>query len=501
MAESSDNFDLKRLEELIAAKCNDALSAADHNELEILLSKSTKARAEYWDAMAFHSELEWQLAGKANCDDAIARILTEQNCVEKPLSKTRSARHLLAWGAALAACLVVALWGGSLLPRLDPDNSAEKLADSKDHSVKQAELVGRMKPLTEGSRWSYGQPGNVNREVVSRGDTISVDRGAVELRFANDTVAVLESPLVMQVISVDRVRVILGNIKVEVAKGAEGFAVETTSAEVIDLGTVFAVNVKDGNTDLVVYDGQVDLKLTGTELSNNEERVTKRFRAGEAVHVNDDGTLSRIVDVLRTRFDSGGEAQRQQVIVAVKDNYVREDFWSFYEIVPAGMDEDARAFADRPFHEWNGYEAEGMPSYLVGGDYVKTFNDDKVTEDLVIDVNLSQPATLYVLLDQRLIPPEWLLQSFENTGDIVGLDEAPYYPDNPDHITAGEPSVGAGQGVNRIFKIWKREVPNGGIVSLGPNGRRADDPQEGPLGKIKANMYGIVAVPLNAVMR
>jgi hypothetical protein len=128
------------------------------------------------------------------------------------------------------------------------------------------------------------------------------------------------------------------------------------------------------------------------------QRITKRFRAGEAVHVNDDGTLSRIVDVRRTRFDGGGETQRQQVIAAVKDNYVREDFWSFYEIVPAGMDEDARAFADRPFHEWNGYEAKGMPSYLVGGDYVKTFNDDKITEDLVIDVNLSRPATLYVLL-------------------------------------------------------------------------------------------------------
>jgi hypothetical protein len=95
-------------------------------------------------------------------------------------------------------------------------------------------------------------------------------------------------------------------------------------------------------------------------------------------------------------------------------------------------------------------------------------------------------------LDSRLIPPEWLLQSFHNTGDIIGLDEAPFYPDNPSHITRDEPSVGAGQGINRVFKIWKREVPNGGTVSLGPNGRRADDPQNLPL----ANMYGIVAVPM-----
>jgi hypothetical protein len=109
---------------------------------------------------------------------------------------------------------------------------------------------------------------------------------------------------------------------------------------------------------------------------------------------------------------------------------------------------------------------------------------------------LSRPATLYVLLDPRVLPPPWLLESFENTGDIVGLDEAPYYPDKPEHITSGEPQVGAGNGINRVFKIWKREVRNGGVVSLGPNGRRADDPQGLPLGEIKANMYAIVAVPL-----
>jgi ferric-dicitrate binding protein FerR (iron transport regulator) len=489
MTDSTNAVDDKRLAELIAAKCNGVITEPEHIELESLLSQSNHARVEYWDAIAFHIDLEWELEGKEACEEVLAQVLTEGHiAMGEDRLESKSFSRSIGWISVLAASLVVSLLGGWIYWQSDRDDSQLQLAAVET-------VIGKMKPLVEGSRWSFGQQGKVNSQSVSQGDTISVDRGAVELRFASDTVAVLEAPLVMQVTSVDRVRVILGNIKVEVAEGAEGFVVETASAEVIDLGTVFAVNVKDGNTDLVVYDGQVDLKLAGTDAPNNTETVTKRFRAGEAVHVNDDGTLSRIVDVSRTNFDDGPETG-SRVITAVEDNYVRDDFWSFYEIVPLGMDEDARAFADRPFHEWNGYTVQGMPPYLIGGDLVMTFNDDKVTEDLVIDVTLSEPATLYVLLDSRLIPPEWLLQSFHNTGDIIGLDEAPFYPDNPSHITRDAPSVGAGQGINRIFRIWKREVPNGGKVSLGPNGRRADDPQTLPLGEIKANMYGIVAVPL-----
>ena len=59
----------------------------------------------------------------------------------------------------------------------------------------------------------------------------------------------------------------------------------------------------------------------------------------------------------------------------------------YYEIVPGGMREDAVAFVDRDY-QWNGVDAKGIPSYLVGGDYVKTFNDDKVAQNLVITVTL-----------------------------------------------------------------------------------------------------------------
>jgi hypothetical protein len=495
MAEPNDGFDAERVRRLAQEKCDGILSEEGVDELSQLLASSVQARDEYWQIIAIHAQLQWELGEEPTRESRLAQgpIFNVTDAPNADGKRSLAARSS-SWLLGLAACLLVATFGALFAWRRGDDQRPPVAAADEQPSNA---VLGTLTELVPQSNWSVGRTGGNNIGSLQQGDTIYLDAGAAELRLITNTVAVLESPLVMQLVSVDRVRVMRGSVKVEVAKGAEGFSVETASAEVIDLGTEFAVNVKDGNTDVVVYDGQVDLKVATADVSRDSDRITKRFRAGEAVHVTDDGTLSRIVDVRRTRFNAeGGESRANQVIMAVRDNYDRDDFWSFYEIVPGGMNEDARAFVDRPYHEWNGYTAEGMPSYLVGADYVKTFNDDKVTEDLVIDVTLNRPATLYVLLDPRVLPPPWLLESFENTGDVVGLDEAPYDAANPDHIPSGEPKVGAGDGINRVFRIWKREVRSGGVVSLGPNGRRADDPQDVPLGEIKANMYAIVAVPL-----
>ena len=52
--------------------------------------------------------------------------------------------------------------------------------------------------------------------------------------------------------------------------------------------------------------------------------------------------------------------------------------------------------------------AAGIPSYLLGADYVKTFNDDKINREVEIRLTISRPAILYILLDKRSPVPDWL---------------------------------------------------------------------------------------------
>jgi hypothetical protein len=493
MSEPNDNVDIARLRRLAHEMCDGLLAEEGINELSLLLAASQRAAEEYWQIVGIHEQLHWDLA-----EEVGRPLATTQSYGAAAESKAFGAVQFRSTSLAprhyfvVAACLLVSALGGLMAWRHFEDRRDSQVAHNPAESrTDDTTALGSITALVPQSKWSVGRPGGNNIASLRQGDTIYLEDGAAELRLVTNTVAVLESPLVMQVLSVDRVRVISGNIKVEVAKGTEGFSVETASAEVIDLGTEFAVNVADGNTDVVVYDGEVDLKLTGTDVSNDAERVTKRFRAGEAVHVSDDGTLSRIVNVTRTNFAL--VEQRQPLISAVKDNVARSEIWNFYEIVPGGMGEDQQAYVDRP-HEWNGATPEGIPGYLGGGDYVKTFCNDKITKDLHVEVTLSRPAILFVLFDKRAVPPDWLTQSFEATGDDIGIDETIF--DVWKQKTYGEDhlEVGPGNGIERRFSIWRKVVTEPGVVSLGPNGAPISETKSLDL-NAKMAMYGIVAIP------
>lgn len=398
MPDPTREIDLQRATELALKKCDNALSESETEELCGLLSRSNEAREEYWRLIAVHSELQWELGGRNDIDRNTLRSDNDPGRDVRSGVDRRNWSPTLAWAAVAAAVLLSVSLTGWTLNRGSRGGLGGGVAQGTPAGSVAPNPIGGIAPLVGSSTWSFGRPGADNSTTVFPGDTVCLDRGAIELRLTSDTVAVLEAPAIVQTVSVDRFRLIRGGVKVEVAKGAEGFSVETSSAEVIDLGTVFSVSVNGDATDLVVYDGEVDLKVAN--LPEDSAEPLKRFRAGEAVQVQQNGTLSRIVQVQQSPVVGGESGENAPLITAVRDDNVRDDFWSFYEIVPGGMREDAPAFVDRP-HQWNGRNSNGMPDYLVGGDYVKTFNDDKVTGGLQIEVTLDCPATLYVLLDRR----------------------------------------------------------------------------------------------------
>jgi hypothetical protein len=134
---------------------------------------------------------------------------------------------------------------------------------------------------------------------------------------------------------------------------------------------------------------------------------------------------------------------------------------NFYRIVPGGMREDARAYADYS-HEWNGLDAKGIPEWLLGADLVQTFNADQVNWFMQITVTVSRPCVLYVLADRRNPPPAWLQQRFTDTGVNIGWE----YVDPKYNIF---PAKGPGKGRKLFpFGIWKLEVHKAGEVKLGP---------------------------------
>ena len=193
------------------------------------------------------------------------------------------------------------------------------------------------------------------------------------------------------------------------------------------------------------------------------------------------------------RFDNrpdyhAPKVNRSVLISAVSDNIERESgSWYYYEIVHGGMQEDAKAFVDRSEHEWNGIDVDGMPKFLIGGDYVKTFNNDKFGRDIELFVTIEHPCKLYILLDNRISPPAWLVNRFRDTGFDIGMDVGRFKRLWDGKLMEDRlPGVGPGVSVDDKISIWECDIKAPEVVHLGAT----------EAVHRYVNMYGIVAVPL-----
>jgi hypothetical protein len=322
--------------------------------------------------------------------------------------------------------------------------------------------------------------------------SVQLQSGSVKLGIDKVGWVQVDGPTDFDLIGPMRARLNYGRIQMRVTeKSGRGFIVETPDGDVTDLGTEFGLEVsRSGKTGLVVFEGAVDLRVANTDPS--PARSAERLVGGEGVTFNKDGEPTRINSIVtgmastflcRDEHLTGASAP---TIVEVTDN-LQTDTKKYYEIVAGGLREDARAYVDRPEHEWNGVTKQGMPTYLIDADYVKPFNSDKVHSSLEISVKLGRPATLYILFDDRVKRiPDWLAQNFRKTDDKIGLDGG-NWPGSKTHSRRGK---GAGVSIDKRFSIWQRTVTEPGIVTLGANTKDSATRSIG--------MYGIAAVPLGA---
>lgn len=92
---------------------------------------------------------------------------------------------------------------------------------------------------------------------IGTGD-LYLSEGFSELTLKNGVVLVLEAPVSLTLNSVDRVSVSHGRLVARVPENAIGFRIDTPSAEIVDLGTEFGVEVAEsGESQVHVLEGEV----------------------------------------------------------------------------------------------------------------------------------------------------------------------------------------------------------------------------------------------------
>jgi hypothetical protein len=329
---------------------------------------------------------------------------------------------------------------------------------------------------------------------VGEGQEIGLKSGLVELTFDCGAQMLVRGPAKLTVLGPLQVKVASGRFTTRVGKDAQGFTLVTPSGRVIDLGTEFGLMLDErGGMAVAVFEGKVDIEYAKPK---QEAPASRRLVAGEAVHVGSKGQLKRLVAIDSDTFPRldkpVAKPQSRRVIEAVSDNVRLPDSAQFYEIVPAGLQEGARAYVDR-LHQWKGVTTEGLPEDLAGADYIEMFNNDKCRTDFELAVKLAGPADLYIFTDDRVQAPDWVARRFTRTGWKIGMQETPKL-EKARRPPLAAAAVDAGKDIDNTFSVWRLFVPREQTVELGPS-RMHDPKRTRPLGPwSQTSMYGIAAV-------
>jgi hypothetical protein len=374
------------------------------------------------------------------------------------------------------------------LPKLDA------LPSPQSEKVWVEILAASGQPPEETQPWQHGDRFHLDR-IDWRGDMaqVKLDSGVV-LTLHGPTRASFESAMVM--------RLHEGQMTAEVSQDAQGFQVLTESTEVVDFGQRFGMRTdSSGQTDIVVLDGSLQIRpAKKTSGANRPARSsTARSNGSPAGHERTDRwTQLQSGDAVRMQARREGmerlarlrvsrDAKSWQLMTAdatdriadVDDNMEKDQTHRFYGVVPGGMEEGSRPFSDRPGVVLTSSPGQRFPDCLEGADLVKTFWTERGNRDFEIRLQLRQPSTIYLLVDQRRTQLDWLRRDFRDTGHRLQLTPLAQWrtiDNNP-----GRPPV--------VYEVWSRKVERAAVVVLGP-------PMQRGL-KGGAPMYGIAVGPLD----
>jgi ferric-dicitrate binding protein FerR (iron transport regulator) len=225
-----DDSDRVELNELCSALVDGAADDAQRARLEDLLRGSEEARRFYVRAMQLSASLH-SYAGEMQSEPA--------NVVRPPQWRR--------WAAPLAAAALVmlGLWLAGVFERTaDPAN-----ADDQD-SV--ARVTGGKDCLWAGVAHSTG-------DDLASGERIELKSGVAEVTFDSGALLLVEGPALLDIRSAWEAELHRGTVRANVPQEAIGFRVTNPAVEIVDLGTEFSVTAGDGEAEVFVHKGAVEV--------------------------------------------------------------------------------------------------------------------------------------------------------------------------------------------------------------------------------------------------
>lgn len=252
------------LDTLISAYFDQTLSEEQLGELETWINADPENARRFADAVYLEERLGAELKLKGFTDSAE----TDDKIVAIPTVTRRSwVTRTAAMAAGLAVAAGLALWW-----QADTATSPE---------VSFASVI-----QTLDVKWAKGYEMAVGERISS--GVLRLEMGIIHLEFDSGVEVTLQGPAEFEVKSVEETRLHAGVLTCTVPPGAEGFRVDTRTAQVVDLGTAFGIEQReDGQSEVSVFDGEV-------EIVTDKDRDKHLLTEGKSVQLGADGSLSEV---------------------------------------------------------------------------------------------------------------------------------------------------------------------------------------------------------------
>ncbi|MEO9590427.1 FecR domain-containing protein [Rhodopirellula bahusiensis] len=277
---------------LIDGYLDETLTPDQLSELESWINSSPDHAEQFADAVHFDermtAELSWQQFTESEPSET--KHVATPAAVASPV---QSSGYRRTWVIAAVAASILLIVGLAIQFAPDhPDNSktaqnaTEQAAPDNETDPTFVTLVQSIDAAWEDNRsWQSGDR--------MEAQTIALQSGIVHLQFDSGVEVTLEGPASYELQSIDQTKLAFGLLSATVPPGAEGFRVDTPSAQVIDLGTAFGIELdRDGLSKVSVFDGEV-------EVVSDNHRQKRLLTEGESVELSSDGSMSDIA------FDTG----------------------------------------------------------------------------------------------------------------------------------------------------------------------------------------------------
>jgi hypothetical protein len=261
----------EELRPLCEAAIEQRLSAEQRARLEELVLGSLEARRLYVEYLHQHASLRWSVAEPQFLATSLPRSPSPAG--PAPATILAPARFHFRFRpagafAAVAAAALVALGIGLGLRWTQVDRDRPPAPFARLAEVKACKWDGGSLPTEVGARLGTGR--------------LRLAEGLARIVFDHGAEVLLEGPADLELLSGRRCVLHDGRLVGKVPERAIGFEVETPTAVLKDLGTEFAVNVRDPATSEVqVFDGLVDVRHRSSgRTTHMTEGTSLRFGIG-----------------------------------------------------------------------------------------------------------------------------------------------------------------------------------------------------------------------------